>query len=419
MSLSRRRLAPFPLAALGLFASGCVEKPSSPTFGQVTTLDLELLTPEPGSPAMPNTVRQTTFNLIARDDLGDPFGGDTTIDMYLSYGGVRTGVVAACGSKSEAPIESIPVRGGKLDNHQTQLPQAYGTTALWAVDRGSNVVGASVPIYFPNPTIPNVQTPPDPMSPNATFCTSFEDKFVRVDHATGAGQLLVDSVFGNAITITDTGATDYRSIYIFTFGKPKSYLVPGKPVKYFTGNVSKFVGFTEVNFPTVVALETDVPVPAALPKPIPLTTNDITNLPKMNAALASVVEIKGKVCPMLPDNPNHNASLQSVIDQWVKYNTFVAANLDCGNGFGEFSVALPAKLVGTFDPTKIIAQEITVRGMLKNSSGQNNVTDAKGNHVTCSATVPCASGTCTDGICKKKPYNFWTVVVRDSADVPQ
>lgn len=404
---------------LALFGGGCVDKQISPTFGQVTTLKLDLLSPEPGSPAMPNTSRDTTFNLTAYDDIGEPYGGDATIDMYLSYGGVRTGQVLDCGSMSEAPIESIPMRGGKLENHHTTLPEAYGTTALWAVERGSNVVGSSNPIYFPNPTIPNIQTPPDPASPNATFCTSFEDKFVRVDHATGSGKLLVDSVFGGAITVTDTGATDYRSIYIFTFGKPASYLVPGKPVRYFTGNISKFVGFTELNFPTIEASVDDAPMPQLLPKPIPLSKGDITNLQKLNAAAASVVEISGKVCPVNPPNPNQDSTIQNTIDQWVKYNTFVLAQVECGDAFGEYSVALPAKVVGTFDPTKLLAQPATIRGMLKNSSGQNEVTDARGNPIKCDPQTVCASGTCVNGLCMKKPYNFWTVVVRGPEDVPQ
>ncbi len=95
-----------------------------------------------------------------------------------------------CGAKSDAPIESLTVHGGTLDNHQTMLPVAYGSTSIWAVERGSHVVAASTPIYFPNPTIPNLQTPPDVNAPDATYCTSFEKKFVTVDHATGSGELL-------------------------------------------------------------------------------------------------------------------------------------------------------------------------------------------------------------------------------------
>ena len=43
--------------------------------------------------------------------------------------------------------------------------------------------------------------------------------------------------------------------------------------------------------------------------------------------------------------------------------------------------------------------------------------DDKGNNIPCSEQAPCASGVCVAGICKKNPYNFWTVLVRDAADI--
>ena len=396
--------------------AACDARQVSPTDGLVATMNLELLAPPPGSPGSPNTVRAATFNLLLLADDGLPYPGDATVDIYISYGGVRTGTAVACGDRADAPIETVNVRGGRLMNHDVMLPEAYGTTSIWAVERGSNVVGASTPIFFPNPTVPNVQTPPDPNATNATFCTSFAEKFVRVDHATGSGDLLIDSVFGNAVTITDTGAADYRSIYIFTFGRPSSQLVPGRHVDYFTGNISKFVGFTEVNFPTVNAnLDID-PEPQKLPPPVKLAQSDIANLKKLNAANSAVVEVSGKVCPLMPPNPNNDPNIQGTIDQWVKYNTFILAQFSC-DSFTEFSVALPAKVVGGFDATQHVGKDVTVRGMLKNASGQNPLYDAAGNTIACSDQAPCAAGVCSMAICKKNPFNFWTVTLRDGNDI--
>jgi hypothetical protein len=406
------------LLLVALCAVACSESRPSPTEGLVAALQLDLLAPTPGSPGMPNTSRQATFNLTAWGDDGAPFPGDALVDLYVSYGGVLTGVTKSCGEAADQPIESFTIRGGSIMNHQVMLPVAYGSTAIWVQERGSHVAGASDPIYFPNPTIPNIQTPPDPMAANATFCSAFEKKFVTVDHATGSGDLLVDSVFGGAITATDTGATDFRSLYLFTFGKPAEDLVPGRHLKSFNGNISKFVGFTELNFPIIVA-DDDAPVePQKLPPPIKLVQTDTGNLPKLNAANSSTVEISGKICPVAPPNPNHDSTIQNTIDQWIKYNTFVLGSVSC-DSFTEFAVALPSKVVGNFDPVNMIGQPATVRGMLKNSSGQNAVTDAAGNPVACMPDGSCSTGTCVSGICKKMAYNFWTVTVRGPEDVPQ
>jgi hypothetical protein len=236
--------------------------------------------------------------------------------------------------------------------------------------------------------------------------------------------MLIDSVFGNADTVTDTGATDFRSVYLFTFGRPASYLLPGKRIKRFSGNISKFVGFTEVNFPVIEADDAD-PDPTQLPAPIKLSIADRkNNIPKLNAANSSVVEVTGVICPTVQPNPNNDPNIQAVIDQWVKYNTFALGDPTIGcSAFDSWSVALPAKILGVapnqFDPTTMVAKPITVRGMLKNSSGQNPVLDANGNPTACDDKTPCAGGTCTLGICKKMPYNFWTVTVRGSDDITQ
>jgi hypothetical protein len=401
----------------GATLGGCVQHRASPTDGLVSNISLDLLAPLGSTPEAPNQARQATFNLTLWGDDGLPFPGDAIVDVYISFSGTRTGTEVACGERSDAPIETLTIRGGRLENHDITLPSAFGATSLWAVERGSNVVGASNKIYFPNPTIPDIATPPDPNAINATFCTNFEKKFVRVDRATGSGDLLVDSVFGNAVTVTDTGATEYRSLYLFTFGRPSSKLVPGRHVRFFNGNISKFVGFTEVNFPVVEADLDREPEPSKLPAPVKLAQADIANLKKLNGLVASVVEVSGKVCPLLPPNPNNDPNVQSTIDQWLKYNTFILGNFSC-DSFTEFAVALPAKVVGGFDPANMIGQPAVIRGMLKNSSGQNPVRDEAGNTIACSPETPCTSGTCTFGICKRMPYNFWTVTVRGPEDVP-
>src|SRR5262249_415122 len=147
------------------------------------------------------------------------------------------------------PIATIHLTQGTALQQQVTLPQAFGPTAIWLDEPISHATGASPVIYFRNPLIADVQTPPDLLAANATFCTPFDPKFIIIDHATASGKLVVTSVFGNAFAVTDTGGTIFNSIYLFSFGKPPGYIVPGKVLKSFSGNVSKFVGFTELNFP--------------------------------------------------------------------------------------------------------------------------------------------------------------------------
>src|SRR5262249_6032933 len=154
--------------------------------------------------------------------------------------------------------------------------------------------GASPTIYFRNPFIAEAQTPPDLMAPNATFCSPFNGKFLIFDHATGSGQLVVTSVFSNAFAITDTGVApgQFNSIYLYAFGKPPPDIVEGRVITSFSGNYSKFVGFTELNFPLFQVADSTVPL-ATVPPPVQLAFADFSSVAKLLGASASVVTYTG------------------------------------------------------------------------------------------------------------------------------
>lgn len=396
--------------------SSCVDRQVSPTAGSVTTLNVTLVSPDPGSPGNPNTLQTAVVNIDALTDDGSHLPVDLTVDIYLSYGGVLAGAAKACGDGTTVPIETVTLVNGKLENEMLTLPAAFGQSSIWVVERVSHIVGASQPIFFSNPTIPDIQTPPDPAAPNATFCSAFEKKFITVDHATGAGELLIDSVFNGAVTVVDTGADAYNAIYLFTFGAPANNAVKGARMRSFSGNVSKFVGFTEVNFPILNIDGSVPPDPSKLPPPVDLTPVGTKNLTKLNSLDARTVELTGTICPMQPANPNNDPNVQSTITQWIKYNAFVLGRVSC-DSFNEFAVQLPSKVIGTFDPTQLVGTKVRIRGMLKNSSGQTTLTDATGVPIACGDSTPCGTGVCVDNICKKNPFNFWTIAARDASDI--
>ena len=413
-------------AASAAWLCGCVEKQPTGTENQVSSVVMTLRAPDPsqlgqpGNPILPPS--SVTFDLTAVGDNGQPMGQDLDVDVYISFGGLKTGALTACGTDSpdKTPLERLHLPGGHVENHTLKIPPAYGATTLWIDEPVSHATGASPTFYFRNPFIADVQTPPDLTAANATFCSPFNGRFIVVDHPMGAaGKLVVSSVFGNAFSITDTtpgNFNSFNSMYIFSFGKPPLYIVPGKVVTKFSGNVSKFVGFTELNFPLfTVDQNADI---AQLPPPMVIQTGDIATPAKLLPATAGVVTFTGQECDPNPPNPNHDPNIQKTDDSWLKYNQFVIDGNGTCDGFTNYAVELPSKTLGGFDPLKNVSKKLTVVGMLRNNSGQNAYADANGNPITCSPTNACAQGTCgPDGICKKAAYNFWTIVPRTPDDV--
>jgi hypothetical protein len=244
---------------------------------------------------------------------------------------------------------------------------------------------------------------------------------VIVDKATGSGKLVVSSVFGNAFAVTDTGASKFNSIYIFSFGKPPPEIVAGRVISQFSGNISTFLGFAEVNFPLFAATNELVAEPAVIDLSSPAQPDYLKNRDNVGllAYSASPVQVTGKLCDPDPPNPTNNSDLQRTKDNWRKFNQFVLDHDTTCSSLSNFGVELPSKIVGNFNPLDHRGETITVRGMLRNNSGQNPVTDASGVTITCSDTTPCATGTCVEGECRKGAFNFWTIQARSTADVPQ
>ncbi len=417
------------LLCCALLLSACVDVRPSPTEGVISSIEVTLLDPPPdklGSPTAPVSVPSATFTAVAVDDNGKQVTSDLDVDVFISFGGVKTGGSSACGADATGgtPLTTVHLTHGAMAQPTTvMLGQAFGSTSLWFDERSSHATGASPTIYFRNPFIDEVQMPADPMAVNATFCSPFNNRFITVNNARPGGKLVVTSVFSGAFSVTDTGSTvGFNNIYLFAFGKPPSYIVPGAIISSFSGNYSKFVGFTELNFPLFNAAQDDqgnylAPDLTLVPAPIVLTHNDLGNQAKLLSASAGVVEFTGTICPMNPPNPTNDPNIQKVIDSWTKYNQFVVDGDGTCASFTNYAVELPEKVLGKFDPTMVVGQTLDVVGMLQNHSGQNQYTDANNNPISCNAQNPCAKGTCISGDCYKNAYNFWTILPRVEADI--
>ncbi len=418
------------LLCSALLFTACVDVRPSPTKGVVSSIEVTLIDPPPdqvGSPSAPVSVPSATFTAIAVDDNGQQVAADLDVDVFISFGGVKTGGSSACGANvgaEDAPLTTAHLKAGATTSPVTvMLGAAFGSTSLWLDERVSHATGASPTIYFRNPFVDEVQTPADPTSANATFCSPFNNRFLTVDHARSGGKLVVSSVFDSAFVVTDSGATaGFNNIYLYAFGKPPSYIVPGTIISSFSGNYSKFVGFTELNFPLFNAALDDQgnylqPDLTLVPAPIVLTHNDLSNQPKLISASAGVVEFTGVICQMNPPNPANDPNIQKTIDSWNKYNQFVVDGDGTCASFTNFAVEIPQKVLGKFDPTQVVGSTLDVVGMLQNHSGQNQYTDANNNPISCNAQNPCVKGTCISGDCYKNAYNFWTILPRVEADI--
>ncbi len=419
-----RTLPALGVALLGVALGGCSQNKASPTAHLLTTLDVQLLDPPPtglGSPSAPVDVQTATFNIVGRDEQGNVVPDDITADVFISFGGVLTGANSGCGADESGadPIETITLTSGMLMNHTVTLPAAYGATALWIADKASGATGASPTIYFRNAFIAEAQTPPDLTAMNASFCSSFNGKFLTFDHATGSGQLVVTSVFDDSFSITDTGVAPggFNNMYIYSYSQPPPDIVEGKVILSFSGNYSKFVGFTELNFPLFNEADSTVPL-ATVPPPVLLSYTDLNdNIPKMLGNTAGVVSFTGVICDPNPPNPTNDPNIAETIKSWEMYNQFVVDNDMTCSSFTNMGIELPAKVLGTFDPLQVIGKTVTITGMLRNNSGQNPETDANGMTIACSASTPCTKGTCVNNLCMKGSFNFWTIDPRRQEDV--
>ena len=126
------------------------------------------------------------------------------------------------------------------------------------------------------------------------------------------------SVFSDAFAVTDTGAhASFNSIYLYAFGQPPDVHRRRRASSPRSrGNVSKFVGFTELNFPLFNAADDTAPL-ATLPAPVLADrTPTSPTPPSCSAADAGVVQLHRHHLRSAPPNPTNDATIQKTDRQW-------------------------------------------------------------------------------------------------------
>ena len=214
-----------------------------------------------------NNLASVVVNLTVLDADGQV---DTTftndLQTYVQFLGTLTPYL------DQPPLQTIKMVAGKAANVTVALPPTFGPTTLWFDDgqdvNPTYVTGSSLPIWFHDPFIRDIQMPASETALDALSASPLQNKNIDVAASRyGAdGRLVVSSVFAQGYTIQDMNCPGghapcttgpYDSLLIFTFSAPQytndenriDILSQGQQMRRFTGGVSEFDGLTEIGFP--------------------------------------------------------------------------------------------------------------------------------------------------------------------------
>ena len=365
----------FALAlGLGLIlvgGAGCVEE--RPGLTATQSLRVTLVAPaDPGAPdrRLDDTARDLMISVEAIGPDGGrdaDFAGD--VDVYAQFLGSLTPELG------DPPLTRVNLSAGVSAATPVTLPSAFGATVLW-VDDGSRdgatyAAGTSPVLWYRDPFVADVSTPPDPMALNALSTSPLQDKQVIVNGSRyGArGRLIVTSTYAQGYTVSDTEcadaagtppcvAGDFDHVLVFSFSRPRDEegrgIEVGQAITGFAGGVTEFNGLTELSFPqTFVTGEPDVDlarVPAARDFELSWLSN-VIEFEKIESGLMRVPQAMATVCPL---------------DE--EYETFKQWKLDLGSGCGDpdrtISV-ITAGVVTDFDPATVVGMQVGVTGTLR------------------------------------------------------
>ena len=299
--MTRSRMKP---AIVLLALAGCVEHKEAITGTQ--SLRVDFVAPADQGDMdhrLPDTLRVVTVNLTAYDATSAVDASfDRDVQVYAQFLGTLTPTPTLDGLTQTVatPLATFHLTAGRAMNQTVTLPSVAGPTTLWiedgpeADDHGkidpnyhpTYATGASPILWFRDPFIADIQTPPDEKALNALSDSPLENKQVAVSTSRygDVGRLVVTSVFAQGYTVSDVKCSDasgappcttgaYDAVEVFSFSAPTDQsgklLKQGQLIDGFTGGVSEFNGLTEIGFPGTRASSAAV-TPDRQPPPVKL-----------------------------------------------------------------------------------------------------------------------------------------------------
>lgn len=308
-----RRLAPLLLLA------GCVDL--QPGVEGTQSLRIELLAPaDPGTidDRLDDTARALSVRITAIDEDGEidrEFDGE--VDVFVQFLGGTTPTLDL------PPLARVVLEDGVSASAQVDLPPVFGPTFLWVEHAsGSNATyatGTSPTLWYRDPYIADITTPPDEDELDALEASPLQDKQVNVTGSRyGAnGRLVVQASGTNSYALADVECADangtppcvagfYDFLTIFTFSTPRdengNRILDFQVVDGFAGAVSEFNGLTEIVFPQTFAAEDAEVDEALLPEPWVLDPAFLSDVIEMERRESSLVAVdNGTLCPLDED----------------------------------------------------------------------------------------------------------------------
>ena len=185
----------------------------------------------PGDGPLLDFEEALTFSVEARDALGRPYPYEGPVAFRMAPGLMAD------------PDMRYVMRQGVLPSAPLRVRLSFGGRArVWAElvgEGGANATGVSPGLCFTTPTIADIQRS------DSSHSTDFEGQQVTFR----GDRLVATAVDTQGFYVTDLDATEYGSIYVFTFGNPTG-VKPGSCMCEVSGGIKEFLHFTEVVFPT-------------------------------------------------------------------------------------------------------------------------------------------------------------------------
>lgn len=352
-----------------------------------------------GTPTLPIDDAYSEFHLsiqaIGSDGNPFPFNGQAKVRLDFSGNLTPPRTALPCSVSGTPPEQAVDcARGGtsftdagvQLSNGAASvsvlLPQTYGETEIWVEDAPpcgcgkdeyvnsecvsrcqengsfSYAVGVAGPFYKRHPTIPDLQYTQNPSD------VPLDGKHVILVPSAGERGLVVTGVTSGGFFVTDPAATQWNSVFVYSYNQPRSTLpdgtfitlAPGMLVSDINGDVQPFHGWTELGFP-IWNLVDGVPDLSRIPPPVPISEQMLADPLKMKAQESSLVSVEGwVVCKLDPQQTPTPYDYQG----WTQYRQWkiappdqVAADCTCADGgmSVETNATVP-QWDASFDPVK-------------------------------------------------------------------
>ena len=305
---------------------------------------------------------------------------DVDVDVFISFGGVKTGANSACGaddSGRRSRSRRVTLNGGPA--HEPHGDAAGGVRLDVDLDRRAGVgrhrrvADDLLPQRLHRRGADAARS--DGGQRDLLLAVQRQVPHLRPRHRLGAARRRRRSTATPSPSPTpawrrgsSTACTCTRS------ASRRRRSSRGASSPRFSGNYSKFVGFTELNFPLFTTADSSVPL-ATVPPPVPLRLRRH----RQHDEDARRLRQRAVTCTICDRSADPTGDGQ----RRTAGRSTTSSSLDndgtC-DGFTNIAVELPAKVLGTFDPLQVVGKTATHRRHAAQQLGAESVSRRQRQH---------------------------------------